>query len=76
MLLEYSIRQITKLSGEEFQEAVDVEFVSGACARFAEGQITFVEDFDSSAIPPSVYEWFPNSKIDQLPPKSFHLSPY
>jgi hypothetical protein len=76
MPLEYSIRQITNMSEEEFEEVVDEEFVPGACARFGEGPITFVNDFDSSAIPSSVYEWFPNFKIDQFPPKSSHLSPY
>jgi hypothetical protein len=49
---------------------VDEGFVPGACARFSEKQITFMNDFDSCAIPPSVHEWFPNFRIST----SFHQS--
>lgn len=74
--LEYGIRHITGISEEEFLEGVDEEFVPLACARFGEGQVTFVDDFESYSIPPSVYHWFPNFRIDHFPPNCDFLSPF
>ena len=44
--------------------------------RFGNGSVSVLEDFESFAIPPEVYEYFNDLKVDQLPPKSKYLSPF
>ncbi len=62
------------MSEEEFLEMIDKSLIPTATARFQTTPVTFLEDFYLSAIPPSVYEWFENYKVDQFPPKSRYLS--
>ena len=74
--LEHCIRQITYMSEEEFLEVIDESFLPLATARFQSTPVTFLEDFDLSAIPHSAYEWFKDYKVDKFPPKSRDLSPF
>lgn len=70
------IRQITNMSEDEFLEVVNESLLPQTTARFKRSSVTFLKDFYLFAIPPSVYEWFEDYKVDQFPPKSRYLSPF
>lgn len=64
------------MSDAEFQEVIDDEFIPAASARFGKRPVTFLESMQAVAIPPTVYEWFEDYRLDQWPPKSQYLSPF
>ena len=74
--LDYGIRQITDMTEKEFIEMAEEELFPAVSYRFGKRPVTVLEDFDSFAIPPEVYEWFSDLKLDQFPPKSRNLSPF
>jgi hypothetical protein len=74
--LEYGIRQITNMTEKEFIEMLEEELVPYVSTRFCKRPVIFMDNFETTAIHPAVYEWFEDLKIDQFPPKSRYLSPF
>jgi hypothetical protein len=64
------------MTEKEFIKMAEEELFPALSYRFGKGSVSVLEDFDSFAIPPEVYEYFNDLKVDQLPPKSKDLSPF
>jgi hypothetical protein len=64
------------MTEKEFIKMAEEELFPALSYRFGNGSVSVLEDFDSFAIPPEVYEYFNDLKVDQLPPKSKDLSPF
>ena len=64
------------MTEKEFIKMAEEELFPALSYRFGNGSVSVLEDFESFAIPPEVYEYFNDLKVDQLPPKSKYLSPF